>query len=198
MAIRVSKIENYMRRRKLTLFLLGGLLAIFMGSKDVNYFGLKEDSGKQILDKIERQILDVEKVTLNANQEKEVIKLIKKNPNKYNDFQKALLSKKSGKEILNEIEINNIDPKTVIVNAQQLKEITSIITSNPISYSEKQHYFVREKTAEEILYLVGLGMKSPKLITLTPQQHQEIKLLITLNPSLYNEAQKALISEIKK
>lgn len=189
---------NNLKKYKTLLLFLGAVVAIFLGGKDVNYWGLKEPTGEQILKKVEARKIDHEKIMLTPKQEAEIKELINKNPAEYSDLQQSLISTKTGKEILDDIETKNLDPRTVLLNARQIKEITKLITTNPTSYSEKQQYLVREKTAEEILDLVGFGIKSPNLITLTPKQHQEIKELIMANPTKYNIAQKALIPELNK
>jgi hypothetical protein len=186
------------KKYKNLLLALGAILAIFLGGKDVNYWGLKEPTGEQILKKVETRKMDPETLILTPKQESEIKKLIDENPLEYSELQQSLISTKTGEDILDEIETKNLDPRTVLLNARQLNEISKLITANPTNYSEQQHYLVREKTAEEILDLVGLGFKSSNLITLTPKQHQEIKALIEANPTQYNTAQKALITELNK
>ncbi|MBE7442628.1 MAG: hypothetical protein HS119_09275 [Flavobacteriales bacterium] len=187
-----------LKKYKTLLLVLGAVIALFLGGKDVNYWGLKDPTGEQILKKVEARKIDPEKIILTPKQENEIKELINKKPTEYSDLQQSLISTKTGKEILDEIETKSLDPRTVLLNAQQLKEIIALINVNPTIYSEKQHYLVREKTAKEILDLVGLGFKSPNLITLTPKQHQDIKVLIQANPTQYNTSQKALIPELNK
>lgn len=188
---------NLKKYKNLLLF-LGAAIALFFGGKDVNFWGLKDPSGEQILKKVEARKIDPEKIILTPKQQTEIKELINKNPSNYSELQQSLISTKTGKEILDEIESKKIDPKTILLNARQLDEISKLITANPTNYSENQHYFVKEKTAEDILYLVGIGFKSPNLISLTPKQQQEINDLILANPTQYNQAQKALVKEINK
>lgn len=189
---------NNLKKYKNLLLILGAALAIFFGGKDVNYWGLKEPSGEQILKKVDERKLDAEKIILSPKQTTEIKELINKHPEEYSELQQSLISTKTGKEILEDIEINNLDPRIMLLNAQQYNEITEIINANPTDYSEKQHFLIREKTGLELLYLVGLGVKSHKLITLTPKQYQEIKESFLADTTLYNEAQKALIPELNK
>lgn len=186
------------KKYKNILLALGAVLAIFLGGKDVNYWGLKEPTGEQILKKVEARKIDPETLMLTPKQESDIKKIIDENPSEYSELQQSLISTKTGKDILDEIETKKLDPRTVLLNARQLNEISKLITANPNNYTKQQHYFVREKTAEEILDLVGFGIKSPNLITLTPKQHQEIKALIEANPTQYNTAQKVLIPELNK
>ena len=189
---------NNLKKYKNLLLILGAALAIFFGGKDVNYWGLKELTGEQILKKVDERKLDAEKIILSPKQTSEIKELINKHPEEYTELQQSLISTKTGKEILDAIESKNLDPRIMLLNARQYNEITELIAANPADYCEKQHYLIREKTGLELLYLVGLGVKSPKLITLTPKQYHEIKESIIADTTIYNDLQKALIPELNK
>ena len=164
-----------------------------LGGKDTNYWGLVDKSGKQILEDVNKGFLISEEIILTRKQEIEITKLIQSAPCNYSLYQKALISKKSGADILNEVKFGNDSLEDIIFNYKQHKEMKILINKNPASYSERQKYFIRKKTGVRILREVGLGIRSPININLTDKQLREIRQLIRNNPDEFNDNQKSLI-----
>lgn len=209
-----------LKKYKILLFVVGLIIAIICGGKDSNYWGLTNPSGEEILDDIEKGKIDVKTLRLNNNQLNEIKILLQKNPKRYNDVQKSILLKKTGKEILLEVGLGFQTLESIHLTPLQKQEIKELILQNPNKYSviqkellpelkskfeqisknigmKSKETIVLDKTGKEILIEVGNGNYEPNEIKLTPSQYKEIKNLLLNNPNRYNSVQKELIPEIK-
>ncbi|OFZ01658.1 MAG: hypothetical protein A3K10_05960 [Bacteroidetes bacterium RIFCSPLOWO2_12_FULL_31_6] len=182
-----------LKKYKVFLLVIGVIVASVLGGKDTNYWGLRDKSGEQILAEIDNGILISKEVILTENQEIEIADLIAKNPNNYSAHQKALISKKTGAEILDEIGAGKVNVKEVWINYDQNKEIIKLIYDYPDRYNEQQTYLIRVKPPEEILIEIGNGIRNPNHIKLTPSELKKIRELIEKNPDKYNDDQKLLL-----
>ncbi len=185
---------EHLQKRKTLLFILGVVLFIILGAKESGFFGLTEKSGQQILNDIERGVSISKEIQLSEKQKKEIQKLINNAPDNYSSHQKALISDKSGKEILDEIGSGVLDVRDVYLNYKQYKECVELVNANYDSYTDNQTYLVRVKSVEELLMEIGNGMRDPNYMKLNPDELKAMKKLIRENPNHYNELQKIILT----
>ena len=188
----------YLEKYKIPFFLIGLCIALILGGKDTNYWGIVDENGKQILNKIESRAVETYHVELTEKQFKEIEGLINKEPEQYSLIQKSLISKETVSEILLRAELELTNTNEIHLNFKQHQEIISLIQRNPENYSQRQKDLVKEKSGKQILLDVGLGVKKPGMIKLSPNQYNEIKTLLLDAPYKYSKIQKELIPEIKK
>lgn len=182
---------DFIKKYKYLFFVLGLLITLVVGAKDVNYWGLQAKSGKQLLKDISRGAASPRNMVLSEKQFDEIKKIISKNPENYSNQQKVLISDKSGEQILQELTEDNISE--IELNYKQFHEIINLINKNPNNYTTLQKTLIKEKSVKEILRLVGYGIRHPNSFTLTESQYQEIKALLLANPEEYSATQKLLI-----
>ena len=187
---------DFIKKYKYLFFVLGLLITLVVGAKDVNYWGLQAKSGKQLLKDVSRGAASPRNMVLSEKQFEEIKKLISKNPDNYSNQQKVLISDKSGEQILQELTEDNISE--IDLNYKQFQEILSLINKNPNNYTTLQKTLIKEKTGEEILKLVGLGIRKPSSFKLSKNQYQEIKTVLLSNPQQYSILQQSLVPEIKE
>ena len=178
------KLRVKLKKYKAFLIICGLLIAIIIGGKDSNYWGLTEPSVEKILEKIGTGELEIKTLKLNKNQLLEIKTILLKNPEKYNDLQKNILQEKTGKEILLEVGLGFQTPESIHLTPLQKQEIKELILQNPNKYSVIQKELIPElkskfeqisknkgekpketivldKTGKEILNEVGIGNYEP-------------------------------------
>ncbi len=97
-----------------------------------------DKSGEAILLEVGMGKTDPKKLKLTPTQIIEIATLIIKNPKNYNASQKALITRKTGQNILTEIGTGLADPKKIKLTPTQLLEIKKLIESNPNDYNAAQ------------------------------------------------------------
>ena len=188
----------FLNKHSSLLFITGALIAIILGGYDVNFWGLVDKNGKQLLTELDKGLIELKEIELTGEQEKEIANLIAKDPEKYSLLQKALISKKSGADILKQVGEGRLNATDVYLNFKQYNEVKTLINTNPLAYSDYQKSLIKEKTGSEILLEVGMGKLTPSSLKLTVNQHDEIKELLLSHPNKYSVLQKSLIPEIKE
>lgn len=94
--------------------------------------------GIDILNEVGNGVVNTDSVILNFKQVVEIKTLINQSPEKYNNAQKKLVQEKSLDEILHEIGMGTLNPKSVKLTAEQQKELELLIESNPNFYNTQQ------------------------------------------------------------
>lgn len=97
-----------------------------------------DKSGKEILDDIDAERINVDNVYLNYEQLQEIKKLIYENPSNYTRHQKYLLRKIPGEEILRDVGNGKRNPNYIKLTPEQRSEIEQLITNNPEDYNDAQ------------------------------------------------------------
>jgi hypothetical protein len=185
------------KKYRIPLFLIGLCIAIILGGKETNYWGLVDESGEQILRKIELQAVESYQIELTDKQFKDIDQLISNNPENYSRIQKSLISKETGNDILEKVRLGTVEVNSIFLNQTQYQEIKRLIEENPNAYSDNQKLLVKEKSGKEILREVGLGLKKSFNIKLSQKQHDEVRQLLLSNPKKYSITQQELIPEIQ-